>query len=279
MIDNGTKLCIHTTFLTAIASGETGIRHYSDVHLSIIASGEIYNASYTDLALYLATAYRQWGKQLPAQLYGAGWWFIIYDKQTGEIFAAVEQYGDTSLYYAVVENHLYIARNLADFRKAIPVSTDFNYIINGMVSTTLNNVGATHFKEVFYLPLGHTLSYADGRLKIEKYWFPEHIAERPRKNKEALYEELYTLYQEAVAKRLKGAQNPAALLSGGLDSGSVVTLAAEILAGRNQSLHTVSHVPKYTDIQSIRPWVNDESPQNGQVHLSFQVSVSYGRVR
>ena len=265
MIAKGEQMGDRVTFLADNALGEKCISHYSNPHLSIIASGEIYNAQYTNVAQYLAKAYKQWGKQLPAQLYGNGWWFIIHDNLTGETFAATEQYGNPTLYYTVYENHLVLALNLADVRKAVPVGLDFTYLVNEMVSTPLNKIGFTHFKEVFYLPMGHMLSYSNGGLKIEKYWFPEDIVVRKGENKESLYEELHTLYHDAVAKCLKGATNPAALLSGGLDSGSLVTLAAEILAGQNLPLHTVSHVPKYPGIPSAKSWVGDESPHIRQI--------------
>lgn len=255
LIEIGNKL----TYLNVTIRQPSQLSHFTDNNLSIIGSGEIYNNPYTNFSDCILAGYKQWGKELPKHLYGSDWWFIIYDSRTQETFAAVEQYGNICLYYALFNNHLYIARNLAAFKGIIPLNLDVNHL----VATTFAGVPAdntsTCFKEVFQLPMGHTLKFVNEAVKVDKYWLPTSIQVQKKARHEDLYQELFELYYQAVEKQLAGAKKPFLMLSGGLDSTSIATLAAKILASKNKQLYTVSHIPGYGPAGETHRGLTDES--------------------
>jgi asparagine synthase (glutamine-hydrolysing) len=243
---------------------------HSDEHLTVFGSGEIYDINETDCALYLNNAYKRWGKRLPEHLYGSDWWFVIYDRNTHETFVAIEQHGSVCLYYTLLDNRLYISNSLGSIRNYISNSLDYSHVLATVLYGLPADTQSTCYKNVFQLSPGHTLVYKYQLLTVQKYWFPEAILTKERTPKEELYEELGSLYYQAVEKRLNKAQKPGSMLSGGLDSASVTCLAAEILSLHNKQLYTVSHVPKYKLKNTSRNWFNDESPHILSVVNQYQ---------
>jgi asparagine synthetase B (glutamine-hydrolysing) len=61
-------------------------------------------------------------------------------------------------------------------------------------------------------------------------------------------EELLELFLKAVKSRIPDNGLVTSMLSGGLDSGAVVSLAAKVLAAQGKSLTTFSHVPLYREL-------------------------------
>lgn len=86
---------------------------------------------------------------------------------------------------------------------------------------------ATLFRGIRKLPPAHRLSVdADGRETLERYWFPAADAAPPR-DAEGTQTLLLALLRDSVRLQLRSDVPVGALLSGGLDSGLMVALAAE----------------------------------------------------
>jgi asparagine synthase (glutamine-hydrolysing) len=98
------------------------------------------------------------------------------------------------------------------------------------------------FADIAQLPAAHYLELrADGRARIAKYWsLQEH--DDLDATEETLAEQYRALLLDAVGIRLRAARTPAFLLSGGMDSSSVLASAVRV-SGRQQ--HAFSSV--YTD--------------------------------
>jgi asparagine synthase (glutamine-hydrolysing) len=103
----------------------------------------------------------------------------------------------------------------------------------------------TIFKGARKLPAGH-FAVCDARgLRIERYWDVEIRAELAPDG-ERLAEELEELLATAVRDRLESEVPLGAFLSGGLDSGTVVSLMSRELAGPVRT-HTVGFADKLSD--------------------------------
>lgn len=88
---------------------------------------------------------------------------------------------------------------------------------------------ATLWRGVNKLPPGHLLEMeADGSLRVERYWRPGPVAELPSDGGE-LRRHLTELLDDAVGLQLRADVPLGALLSGGIDSGLLVALAARRL--------------------------------------------------
>ncbi len=85
----------------------------------------------------------------------------------------------------------------------------------------------TLFKGINKLPPGHMLEASgDGSLKIERYWRAHMAADLPE-GRDAIENHLVDLLRDSVRLQLRSDVPIGVLLSGGLDSGLVVALAAE----------------------------------------------------
>lgn len=88
---------------------------------------------------------------------------------------------------------------------------------------------ATLYRGVFKLPPGCTLAAeADGTVRVERYWKPQPATGLPA-DEAGIRHHLVDLLQDSVRLQLRSDVPVGALLSGGLDSGLLVAMAAQAL--------------------------------------------------
>jgi asparagine synthase (glutamine-hydrolysing) len=151
----------------------------------------------------------------------------VYDAEQDSLFLAVDQTGKKPLYYYHGDSAFVFASGIdalltqpeiktsVDFR-ALDDFLTFNYIVSDRSA----------FQDIYKLPAGHTLTFAAGQLKLEKYW---DIDYRPKLNislDDAL-ERTEEILREAVNLRLIADVPLGAHLSGGVDSSLITALLAE----------------------------------------------------
>jgi asparagine synthase (glutamine-hydrolysing) len=86
------------------------------------------------------------------------------------------------------------------------------------------------FRGIRKLPPGHYLLLRDGAPRIERYWTLRYTPKR-RESEAVLAEELETLLEEAVRVRLESDVPLGVLLSGGIDSSTVVAVMRRLSSG------------------------------------------------
>lgn len=198
-------------------------------------------------SMLILLAYEKWGEEAPKYLEG-DFAFMIWDERQRQFFGARDFSGTRTLYFYKNEQKFafstlieplfslpYIDKTLneqwiAEFI-AIPVTTD---------SVSINE---TVYKNIKQIPPSHTMKVANGRVEFSRY--SNLIAGEKLKLKSNLeYEEAFhEVFQKAVTARMRTHKQVGAHLSGGLDSGSVVSFAAKALQEKNKKLHTYSYVP------------------------------------
>ena len=213
----------------------------ADQRTHIVANGEFYGyeairaelqesghalrtRSDSEIALHL---YRDLGPQCLHRLRGE-FAFVIWDETERVMFAARDRFGIKPLFYAVHEDTLYFASEVkALFAAGVPARWDtenFWQMVEqgGYQARTL-------FDGVFQVPPGHYLIATDSHIQINKYWdfdYPVADAGGPRRSDEDYKAEFRHALEEAVRIRLRADVPVGCYLSGGLDSCSVLGLAA-----------------------------------------------------
>ncbi|PFM12619.1 asparagine synthetase B [Bacillus cereus] len=200
----------------------------------------------TDSELILLS-YQKWGEATPKYLVG-DFAFMIWDEKKQILFGARDFSGSRTLYFYRSENKFafctiikplftlpYVEKKLneqwiAEFL-AIPVNFE-------SVDPQL-----TVYKYIEQVPPSHTILVKDGKVKISRYYTPTAGKMLNLKSNEEYEEAFREVYQRAVKVRLRTHHQVGAHLSGGLDSGSVVSFAAKDLRAENKKLHTFSYVP------------------------------------
>ncbi len=214
-----------------------------DGRFSITFNGEIYNyqeikqelekigwhfksQSDTEVLLY---AFAAWGAACLDKLNGM-FAFAVWDEQEQRLFAARDRLGEKPFKYYFDENCFVFASELKALLAYPQVKRQVDWSAVDLALTyRYVPAPATGFKGIFKLPAGHYLEWHEGQLKIKAYWQPKNFA-KVRENLDitTLKNELWSLFKDAVQKRMISDVPVGAFLSGGLDSSSVVAAMAEV---------------------------------------------------
>jgi asparagine synthase (glutamine-hydrolysing) len=87
------------------------------------------------------------------------------------------------------------------------------------------------------------MSISPDDVNIRRYWFPENVSELCLKSDEDYVEAFMEAFTRAVAARLRSQRPVGVTLSGGLDSGSVTAVAADVLRQRGARLLAFTSTP------------------------------------
>jgi len=213
----------------------------------IVFNGEIYGfpaikktyAAYpyetnSDTELLLAM-YEEKGEQLLDELPGM-FAFSIWDEQNKKLFAARDRFGEKPFYYAIGINGEFI---FASEIKAILASgliepeLDLESVAHYLKRLYVNPL-KTIYKNIHTLPPAHALRFENNEVIIWRYWqVPSSALSLGFEDAKLQFNHLL---QTAVEKQMLADVPVAAFLSGGLDSSTIVALAAQ----RTQKLTTFS---------------------------------------
>jgi asparagine synthase (glutamine-hydrolysing) len=198
---------------------------YEAIREELQAAGHrLRTRSDSEIAVHL---YKDLGPQCLHRLRGE-FAFVIWDEANRLMFAARDRFGIKPLFYALHENTLYLASEVkALFAAGVPARWDADNFyqtveMGGYQSRTL-------FDGVFQLPPGHYLIASDSHIQTCKYWdFDYTIADAsgPARSDADYKAEFREALEEAVRIRLRADVPVGCYLSGGIDSCSVLGLAA-----------------------------------------------------
>ncbi|MCP5120578.1 MAG: asparagine synthase (glutamine-hydrolyzing), partial [bacterium] len=226
-----------------LASGDQPITNEDETRW-IVFNGEIYNfqelggeltarghrfrtRSDTEVILH---GYETWGKDCVQRLRGM-FAFCVVESPDGQrvrrAFLARDRVGKKPLYYWHKNGRLIFGSEI----KAILEHPDVSRQVNERavpLYLTYGNVPApdTLFQDIHELPPGHTLTFENGHISVERYWDLDLDQPHRERPKAELVEELRERLDEAVRVRLVSDVPLGAFLSGGVDSTAVVALMA-----------------------------------------------------
>jgi asparagine synthase (glutamine-hydrolysing) len=122
----------------------------------------------------------------------------------------------------------------------------------------------TFYRDISRLPPAHWLSLRAGHLGLERYWSLDSIREVGSRSDDCLEEEFRDRLVRSVGLRTKNTKRLGAMLSGGLDSSSIVGAASCLQAPTDpRKLETISLI--FDDLADC-----DESKYIGAVRRKFQ---------
>lgn len=176
-------------------------------------------------------AYLKWEQDCPEHLLG-DFAFVLWDAPRQRLFAARDKVGMRQLTYHFSPGNLFAC---ATDSEALLAHPDVPRRINlGRVADFIDEMESidevsTMYEKLCRLPRAHALTLENGSLKLWRYWqlqaFP-----LVYRNSEAAYDEAFLdVFTQAVRARLRSAGGLGSMLSGGMDSGSVVAVAARLL--------------------------------------------------
>ncbi len=248
-----------------LSSGHQPI-HNEDKTVWVVFNGEIYNFlelrhtleqdghrfytnTDTEVIVHL---YEEFGAECVQKLRGM-FAFAVYDERRKRLLLARDRLGIKPLHYAVVQGRLLFGSEIKALLAATPELAEIkresllHYFYFGYIPDP-----HTAFAHIRKLPPGYLLELANGQLKVQQYWdLPPYGTTQPRSEEECL-EELEQRLEEAVRIRLISDVPLGALLSGGVDSSTVVALMARASSRPVKTFSIGFHNQDFSEIEYAR---------------------------
>ncbi|KML27262.1 lasso peptide isopeptide bond-forming cyclase [Priestia aryabhattai] len=209
----------------------------------------------TDSQLILL-AYYKWGEESPKYLVG-DFAFVIWDERKQILFGARDFSGSRTLYFYHDTNRFAFCTTIEPLLSLPYVEKKLNeqwlaefLSISGMVDVV--DASLTPYKNIAQMPPAHSITVMEETVKVKQYCTLTSVQTLKLKSNEEYIEAFQDVFQEAVTSRLRTYRQVGAQLSGGLDSGSIVSFAAKSLSGTRKQLYTFSYVPP-NDFKDFTP--------------------------
>lgn len=221
-------------------------------------------AGMTDSELILL-AYDKWGTDSLQHLVG-DFAFMIWDESKRRLFGARDFSGSRTLYYMRSRESLAFCTvmepllTLPYARRELNEQWLAQYLaVSGVIDSV--DASLSPFLGIEQLPPSHCILVTDQAVKVERYCNVTAGEILKLRSDEEYKEAFQEVFRQSVQSRLRTFRGVGAHLSGGLDSGSVVSFAAEALSAAGKPLSTFSYIPP-ADFKDYTPkyMLPDERP-------------------
>jgi len=203
------------------------IYNHRTLRRELIARGHVFRTNSDTEAI--VHAYEEFGAECVARLEGM-FAFAIYDRRKRELFIARDRIGKKPLFFGAFKGVLHFASEIKALRASplwdgtVDASQIEGYLTLGYVTAP-----ATIYRHVQKLLPGHWLRCRGGSIETRKYWDIPSFDDYAGTERRAL-EDLEVQIAERVSERLESEVPLGAFLSGGIDSGLVVSFMANAQA-------------------------------------------------
>ena len=252
-IENGLGLGFRRLAVIDLSGGAQPMFN-EDGSVVIVFNGEIYNfqslrqeleaqghvfATRCDTETVIH-AWESWGSECLCRLSGM-FAFALWDRRQGRLFLARDRLGEKPLYYATAPNGAFVFGSELSALAPVPGLLDRldptaveDFLAYGYVPDP-----GCIFAGMRKLPAAHYLLIEDGRPIPEptRYWRVAPDAEMPAQ--ESIASELRARLGTVVSERLVADVPLGAFLSGGLDSSTIVAIAAGLRGSRQLDTFTI----------------------------------------
>jgi asparagine synthase (glutamine-hydrolysing) len=268
MVKEGVALGMRRLSIIDLAGGHQPITGCDNQQATIVFNGEIYN--YRELQRELEArghkfhthsdteaivhAYEEYGASCVDHLRGM-FAFAIWDETRKRLFIARDRVGKKPLYYTltpkgtlVFGSELKSLLEHPEVERQIDLEALDAYLTFGYVPDP-----SSIFRDIYKLPPGHYLTFANGRITIAQYWDFQYEGITDHHKSEGEYlEELRALLDEAVRIRLIADVPLGAFLSGGVDSSTVVGLMARHVTQPVKTFSIGFHEDSFNELKYAR---------------------------
>lgn len=164
------------------------------------------------------------------------WSFVLYDEQEQRFFMSRDRIGKKPLYYIYEGEQFAFASEMKALYKCLPQFSYNKAFIDFSLANPFDNevLPDTIINGIQKFPAGSYAVYQNGELDIRRYYFPEQLLEQKRSYRsfnEAV-EEFRELFESSCTLRMRSDVPVGSALSGGIDSGLVVSTLGKLGFGK-----------------------------------------------
>lgn len=144
------------------------IYNYKDLREELVASGHrFYTQTDSEVLIH---GYEQWGEDMLDKLRGM-FAFVIFNKNTNEVFGARDFFGIKPLYYAKMGETLMWGSEIKSFLDHPHFKKELNTdVLETYLTFQYSPTTETFFKNVYKLPAAHCFTYKNGEMNVRRYW-------------------------------------------------------------------------------------------------------------
>lgn len=144
------------------------IYNYKDLREELVASGhKFYTQTDSEVLIH---GYEQWGEDMLDKLRGM-FAFVIFNKNTNEVFGARDFFGIKPLYYAKMGETLMWGSEIKSFLDHPHFKKELNTdVLETYLTFQYSPTTETFFKNVYKLPAAHCFTYKNGEMSVRRYW-------------------------------------------------------------------------------------------------------------
>lgn len=236
----------------------------------VIAAGAVVrNNSDAELALH---SYAIWGEACPTRLLG-DFAFAVWDSRFSKLFCAIDHMGARPFYYAVNKRCFAFASDEEALLALPGVSGQPNEsLIADVLAPSAHSYDTQYswLRDVRGLMPGQSMHVrCDGALQTASYWHLEADEENVFASENECQEAFLEVFGEAVRCRMRSSGHIGAMMSGGLDSAGIASMAKRLMPDMpGKEIHTYSaisdHPETCVESQSILSLTRD---LGGNAHL------------
>jgi asparagine synthase (glutamine-hydrolysing) len=199
------------------------------------------------------------------------WAFALHDARTGTVLLSRDRFGEKPLYLLDEGRTLWFASETGALAALVGrrFEVDADHVIRSVVHghKALHQTDATFHLGVRELPPATNLVLrADGSRETERWWTPRVAPDASMMFEEAVAgtrERLVT----SVALRMRADVPLAFCLSGGVDSSSLVSIAAKVLGADVTTFSIVDVDPRYDERENIAATLSDTGSASHLIEL------------
>ncbi|MCR5542218.1 MAG: asparagine synthase (glutamine-hydrolyzing) [Ruminococcus sp.] len=198
------------------------IYNFKELRDELIAAGHSFYTK-TDSEV-LIHGYEEWGEKLLDRLRGM-FAFVIYNKNTGELFGARDFFGIKPFYYAQMNGTFMWGSEIKSFLDHPDFKKELNTdVLETYLTFQYSPTEDTFFKNVKKLLPAHCFTYKDGKLNIRRYWEVKFNADNTP-DLETWVEKISDTFKNSVDAHKFADVEVGSFLSSGVDSSYVAAVA------------------------------------------------------
>ncbi|MGN0667098.1 MAG: asparagine synthase (glutamine-hydrolyzing) [Huintestinicola sp.] len=198
------------------------IYNYQDIRRELLEKGHRFTTN-TDSEV-LIHGYEEFGEKLLDRLRGM-FSFVIWDKDSGELFGARDFFGIKPLYYAVFDDTFMFGSEIKSFLEHPKFVKELNTTaLENYLTFQYSPTNETFFKNVYKLPPAHCFKWKNGSLDIRRYWDVNFNADETPDMDEWVKRISETFKDSVEAHKIADVE-VGSFLSSGVDSSYVASVA------------------------------------------------------
>jgi asparagine synthase (glutamine-hydrolysing) len=250
-----------------IFNGE--IYNYQELRSELVAKGHIFRTkSDTEVIVHL---FEEYGHDCVQKLRGM-FGFAIWDSVNQTLFLARDRVGIKPLYYYLDENFLSFGSEIKAILADPEVRREIDPAMIDRFLTYYYSPGSqTLLRNVFKLDPGHWLEVKGGKIQIQSYWDLDFSQADNHESTEALEHQLLDLLDKTVQLHMISDVPVGFLLSGGLDSTAMLSLASQ-KTNKPISSYTIGFSSRGPGLVDERPFAQLAAEKFGSKHYELSMS-------